>query len=106
MCYHMAMFGENDSPMPSSVVLCAPTSVSVTADEIIDALRASAAQEVEAPPEVMVPDSLISKDIIGKKLLEQQPLMMPTERISDEDYPVLGVIARRMTNGVWGGGWG
>ena len=100
MCFHMAKFGESDSPMPSSVVLCAPTTVSVTADEIVDALRVAAAQEVEAPAEVIVPDSLISKDLIAKKLLEQQPLVMPTERISDEDYPVLGVIARRLTNGM------
>ena len=100
MCFHMAKFGEGGAPMPSSVVLCAPTSVTVKPEEIIDAMRKAAAQVVEAPPEVIVPDSLISKELIAQKMLEHQPVVMRTERIDDEDYPVTGVCARRMSNGI------
>ena len=34
MCYHLAKFGEGGVPMPSSIVLCAPTSVTVTSEEV------------------------------------------------------------------------
>jgi hypothetical protein len=100
MCFHLAKFGDDGAPMPSSVVLCAPKSVSVEPDEVIQALRVAASQEVQAPAEVIVPDTLISKEVIAKKMLEHQPAVLRTERINDEDYPVTGVIARRMSNGV------
>ena len=100
MCYHLAKFGEGGAPMPSSIVVCAPTAVSVNSEEVIQTMRAAASQEVEAPPEVIVPDSLISKQLIAQKMQDEQPLIMRTERINDEDYPVTGVCARRMSNGI------
>ena len=100
MCNHLAKFGEGGAPMPSSVVVCAPTTVSVSADDIIETLRSAASQDVEALAEVIVPETLIAKEIVAQKMLEHQPLVMSTDKIKDEDYPMTGVCARRLSNGV------
>jgi len=45
-------------------------------------------------------ETLIAKEVVAQKMLTTQPVILPIESISDEDYPVTGICARRLSNGI------
>jgi hypothetical protein len=98
ICKHIAYFGQDGEPMPSSIVACAPPGVEANRELVLQALKDAAAQDVESGTEVEVPRTLLSKDKVKELVQGRKPSFMPvSDKRGETD---VGVVMRKLSNGV------